>query len=153
VAPPSARGLAGLVATRAPVEGFDRVLFLAGSRSLPDFPDALAARSIALDRLEVYETRFASADVSALRGALADRRLACAVYFSPSAAEALEAALAPDEVASLHQVPSAAKGPTTAAALRALGFRSVDAGLRTVSPRPSHPLAYLALHLMDETDR
>jgi hypothetical protein len=47
----------------------------------------------------------------------------------------------------------AAKGPTTAAALRARGFRSVDAGLRTVVPRPSHPLAFLALHLMEETRR
>ena len=37
--------------------------------------------------------------------------------------------------------------------LRARGFRSVDAGLRTVTPRPSHPLAFLALHLMDEPTR
>ena len=64
-----------------------------------------------------------------------------------------DALLAPDALKALHAIPVAAKGPTTAAALRARGFRSVDAGLRTVTPRPSHPLAFLALHLMDETPR
>jgi uroporphyrinogen-III synthase len=150
---PSARTLAALVATRAAVEGIEKVLFLAGNRSLPDFPEALAASGVVIQRLEVYETRFARTDLHELRALLAERRLACAVFFSPSAAEALESALEPDEVRALHLVPAAAKGPTTAAALRARGFRSVDAGLRTVTPKASHPLAFLALHLMDETDR
>ncbi len=148
-----ARALADLIATRVAVDGIRRVLFLAGNRSLPDFPEGLAARSIPMERLEVYETRYLRPDVDELLAALGERRLACAVFFSPSGAEALEALLAPDALKALHAVPVAAKGPTTAAALRARGFRSVDAGLSTVTLRPSHPLAFLALHLMDETLR
>ncbi|HEY6572564.1 MAG TPA: uroporphyrinogen-III synthase, partial [Candidatus Eisenbacteria bacterium] len=148
-----ARALADMIATRVAVDGIRRVLFLAGNRSLPDFPEGLAARGIPMERLEVYETRYLHPDVDELLVALGERRLACAVFFSPSGAEALEALLAPDALKALHSVPVAAKGPTTAAALRARGFRSVDAGLRTVTPRPSHPLAFLALHLMDETLR
>lgn len=151
--PHGARALADLIATRAAVDGIRRVLFLAGNRSLPDFPEGLAARGVAMDRLEVYETHYLRPDVDALLLALGERRLACSVFFSPSGAEALEALLLPDALKALHAVPVAAKGPTTAAALRARGFRSVDAGLRTVTPRPSHPLAFLALHLMDETRR
>ena len=151
--PHHARALADLIATRAAVDGIRRVLFLAGNRSLPDFPEGLAARGIAMERLEVYETRYLRADVDPLLRALGERRLACLVVFSPSGMEALEALLLPDALEALRRVPVAAKGPTTAAALRARGFRSVDAGLRTVVPRPSHPLAFLALHLMDETQR
>jgi len=148
-----ARALADMIATRMAVDGIHRVLFLAGNRSLPDFPEGLAARGIPMERLEVYVTRYLRPDVDDLLVALGERRLACAVFFSPSGAEALEALLAPDALKALHAVPVAAKGPTTAAALRARGFRSVDAGLRTVTPRPSHPLAFLALHLMNETER
>ena len=151
--PHGARSLADLIATRVAVDGIRRVLFLAGNRSLPDFPEGLAARGVPMERLEVYETRYLRPDVDDLLVALGERRLACTVFFSPSGAEALEALLAPDALKALHAIPVAAKGPTTAAALRARGFRSVDAGLRTVTPRPSHPLAFLALHLMDETPR
>ncbi|MEK7316735.1 MAG: uroporphyrinogen-III synthase [Candidatus Eisenbacteria bacterium] len=151
--PHGARSLADLIATRVAVDGIRRVLFLAGNRSLPDFPEGLAARGVPMERLEVYETRYLRPEVDDLLAVLGERRLACAVFFSPSGAEALEALLAPDALKALHAIPVAAKGPTTAAALRARGFRSVDAGLRTVTPRPSHPLAFLALHLMDETPR
>ncbi len=151
--PHGARALADLIATRVAVDGIRRVLFLAGNRSLPDFPEGLAARGVAMERLEVYETRYLRPDVDELLVALGERRLACAIFFSPSGAEALEALLLPDALKALHAVPVAAKGPTTAAALRARGFRGVDAGLRTVTPRPSHPLAFLALHLMEETRR
>ena len=151
--PHGAKALADLIATRVAVDGIRRVLFLAGNRSLPDFPEGLAARGVPMERLEVYETRYLRPDVDELLLALGERRLACSVFFSPSGAEALEALLLPDALKALHAVPVAAKGPTTAAALRARGFRSVDAGLRTVTPRPSHPLAFLALHLMDETVR
>lgn len=151
--PHGARALADLIATRVAVDGIRRVLFLAGNRSLPDFPEGLAARGFPMERLEVYETHYLRPEVDELLVALGERRLACAVFFSPSGAEALEALLAPDALKALHAIPVAAKGPTTAAALRARGFRSVDAGLRTVTPRPSHPLAFLALHLMDETPR
>jgi uroporphyrinogen-III synthase len=151
--PAGARALADLIATRVTPDGIRKVLFLAGNRSLPDFPEGLAARGIAMERVEVYETRFRRADVDPLLRALGEKRLACLVFFSPSGAEALEALLLPDALKALHMVPVAAKGPTTAAALRARGFRSVDGGVRTVAPRPSHPLAFLALHLMDETKR
>ena len=151
--PHGAKALGDLIATRVAAEGIRRVLFLAGNRSLPDFPEALAARGIPAERLEVYETRYLRPDVDELLLALGEHRLACSVFFSPSGAEALEALLLPDALKALHAVPVAAKGPTTAAALRARGFRSVDAGLRTVTPRQSHPLAFLALHLMDETTR
>lgn len=149
----SARGLAEFVAARAAVDGIERVLFLAGNRSLPDLPEALEARNIPIERLEVYQTVFLRPSLRELDQALEERRLACAVFFSPSAAEALEAVLSPDRAKALHAVPVAAKGPTTASALRARGFRSVDAGIRTVVPRPSHPLAFLALHLIEETKR
>jgi len=151
--PHHARALADLIATRVAIDGIRRVLFLAGDRSLPDFPEGLAARGVAMDRLEIYATRYLRPDVDPLLRALGEHRLACLVVFSPSGAEALEALLLPDALRALHTVPVAAKGPTTAAALRARGFRSVDAGLRTVAPRSSHPLAFLALHLMDETQR
>jgi uroporphyrinogen-III synthase len=151
--PHGARALSDLIATRAAVDAIRRVLFLAGNRSLPDFPEGLAARGIAMERVEVYETRYLRPDVDPLLRALGEKRLACLVVFSPSGAEALEALLLPDALKALHQVPVAAKGPTTAAALRARGFRSVDAGVRTITLRPSHPLAFLALHLMDETRR
>jgi uroporphyrinogen-III synthase len=149
----SAKGLAEFVAARAAEEGIERALFLAGNRSLPDLPEALAARHVPMERLEVYETVFLRPALDELDAALGERRLACAVFFSPSGAEALEAVLAPEQIRVLREVPTAAKGPTTAAALRARGYRSVDAGLRAVVPRPSHPLAFLALHLMDETRR
>jgi uroporphyrinogen-III synthase len=149
----SAKGLAEFVAERAAVEGIERVVFLAGNRSLPDFPEALAARHVPMERLEVYETRFLRPDLADLEAGLAARRIACAVFFSPSAAEALEETLAPEWRKALHALPVAAKGPTTAAALRARGYRSVDGAVRTVSPRASHPLAFLALHLMEETRR
>jgi uroporphyrinogen-III synthase len=151
--PVGARALAELIATRAAAAGIRKVLFLAGNRSLPDLPEGLAARGLAMERLEVYETRFCRADVDPLLRLLVEKRLACLVVFSPSGAEALEALLLPDALKALHLVPVAAKGQTTAAALRARGFRSVDGGVRTVAPRPSHPLAFLALHLMDETPR
>ena len=149
----SARGLAEFVAARAATEGIERVLFLAGNRSLPDLPEALTDRQVPVERLEVYETVFLRPALDEFEQAMADHRLACAVFFSPSAAEAMESVLSPAQVRALHNLPAAAKGPTTAAALRARGFRSVDAGLRTVVPRPSHPLAFLALHLIDETKR
>jgi uroporphyrinogen-III synthase len=149
----TARSLAEFVAARADADGIERVLFLAGRRSLPDLPDALAARHVLVDRLEVYETLFLRPALDEFDEALAERRLACSVFFSPSGAEALEAVLSPEQANALHKVPAAAKGPTTAAALRARGVRSVDAGLRTVTPGPSHPLAFLALHLIHETDR
>lgn len=151
--PAGARALADLIATRVAVDGIRKVLFLAGNRSLPDFPEGLAARGVPMERLEVYETRFRRADVDPLLRVLGEKRLACLVFFSPSGAEALEALLLPDALKALHMVPVAAKGPTTSAALRARGFRSVDGGVRTLAPRPSHPLAFLALHLMDETKR
>jgi uroporphyrinogen-III synthase len=151
--PAGARALADIIATRVAVDGIRKVIFLAGNRSLPDFPEGLAARGVPMERLEVYETRFRRADVDPLLRALGEKRLACLVVFSPSGAEALEALLLPDALKALHMVPVAAKGPTTAAALRARGFRSVDGGIRTLAPRPSHPLAFLALHLMDEPKR
>jgi uroporphyrinogen-III synthase len=151
--PHGARALSDLIAARAAADGIRRVLFLAGNRALPDFPEALAALGIPMERLEVYETRYLRPDMDDLLHALGERRLACSVFFSPSGAEALEALLLPDALKALHAVPVAAKGPTTAAALRARGFRNVDGGLRTVAPRPSHPLAFLALHLMDEPRR
>ena len=151
--PAGARALADLIATSAASAGIRKVLFLAGNRSLPDLPEGLAARGLAMERLEVYETRFRRADVDPILRLLVEKRLACLVVFSPSGAEALEALLLPDALKALHLVPVAAKGQTTAAALRARGFRSVDGGVRTVAPRPSHPLAFLALHLMDETPR
>ena len=146
--PPTARALADLVATRVKPDGIGRVLFLAGNRSLPDFPDALREHGVAFETLEVYETRFRRADVDPLLRALVGNRLACLIVMSPSGAEALEALLLPDALDALHRVPVAAKGATTAAALRGRGFRSVDAGLRTLTPRAPHPLAFLALHHM-----
>jgi len=151
--PHHARALADLIATRAVVDGVRRVLFLAGNRALPDFPDGLAAHGIEMERLEAYQTRYLRADVDPLLRALGERRLACLIVFSPSGAEALEALLLPDAFKALQRIPVAAKGPTTAAALRARGYRSVDGGIRTVAPRPSHPLPFLALHLMEETQR
>jgi uroporphyrinogen-III synthase len=146
-----AAALARFVAKAAAGGAFRRVLYLAGNRSLPDFEEGLAASGLETERLEVYATCALRPDTRDVRKALEARRLACAVFFSPSAAEALVALLDPGTLALLRRVPVAAKGPTTAAGVRARGFRSVDGGLRTILPRRSHPLAFLALHLMGET--
>jgi uroporphyrinogen-III synthase len=154
-APPDAGGAAALgrfVAERAAANGIRRVLFLAGNRSLPDFEVEMAAAELEAERMEVYETRALRPDVRELERTLEARRLACSIFFSPSAATTLMALLEPESIARLQRVPVAAKGPTTAAAIRAQGFRSVDGGLRTITPRRSHPLAFLAHHLMGETD-
>jgi uroporphyrinogen-III synthase len=118
--------LAEFIAKRAAADGVHRVIFLHGNRSLPDLPDGLKARGIDVEFLQVYKTRFVTADVSGLEVALEEGAPIMAAFFSPSGVEALERFLTPDSRTRFRERAVAmAKGPTTARALEQRGYRTV----------------------------
>ena len=98
---------------------------------------------------EVYRTRLASPDTGEVTRALATDRLRAVAYFSPSAIEALERLLAPQQVAALRErVVAVARGGTTHAALREHGYR------RAVDPSASGlTLEAAALDILDSLMR
>ena len=125
--------LADFIAERAAADGVRRVIFLHGNRSLPDLPDGLKARGIDVEFLEVYKTRFVTADLSGLEVALKEGAPIMAAFFSPSGVEALERFLTPDgRVRFRERAAAMAKGPTTARALEQRGYRTVLVPERTV---------------------
>jgi uroporphyrinogen-III synthase len=125
--------LADFIAERAAADGVRRVIFLHGNRSLPDLPEGLKARGIDVEFLEVYKTRFVTADLSGLEVALQESSPIMAAFFSPSGVEALERFLTPDaRVRFRERAAAMAKGPTTARALEQRGYRTVLVPERTV---------------------
>ena len=125
--------LAEFIAKRAAADGIRRVIFLHGNRSLPDLPEGLKSRGIDVEYLEVYRTRFVTADLSGLEVALEEGAPIMAAFFSPSGVEALERFLTPDARGRFRERAAAiAKGPTTARALEQRGYRTVLVPERTV---------------------
>jgi uroporphyrinogen-III synthase len=122
-----------------------RVAVLLGDRALPDLRDGLRAAGIEVTAFEVYRTRLAAPDAGEVVRALATGRLLAAAFFSPSAIEALERLLAPQQLAALHdRVVAVARGATTCQALRDHGYR------RAVDPSASGlTLEAAALDILD----
>ncbi|MEP0546083.1 MAG: uroporphyrinogen-III synthase [Rhodothermales bacterium] len=90
------------------------LLFLCGDRRRDALPDRLRATGIAVEERVVYRTLL---DASALREPTG-RPPDWVVFFSPSGVEAAQEVVA----ASWNRARKAAIGPTTADALRAVGF-------------------------------
>jgi len=125
------------------------VAVLHSDRALPDLRDGLREAGIEVASFEIYRTRLASPDTGEVSRALAADRLCAVAYFSPSAVEALERLLAPEETARLRERAVAiAKGHTTHRALGERGYR------RAVDPSASGlTLEAAALDILDSLMR
>lgn len=105
-------------------------LFLCGNRRNDDLPDALTAATMAIHELCVYRTRLRT-DIDL------PSALDWLVFFSPSGVEAVQAAAGEEA----ETIPKAAIGPTTAAALDAVGW---PVAAVAVAPTPEAVVAALA---------
>ena len=114
-------GAEGLVRAlrEAGVQG-RRVLYPAGSRSLPTLPEGLRRLGADVVRVVAYRTVPAALDVDACRSSIARRAVGAVTFASPSAVIELERALgSADFQRLLATAPAVAIGPTTARALEA----------------------------------
>lgn len=146
--PGEARGLslaAALVARAPGGMAGRRILFPRSSIAGRALPDGLRAAGARVDEVEAYATRPDSEQARTLLAALRDRRVDALVLTSPSNAEALFEAAAPEDMAIPASVRIIAIGPATSARLAHLGcppdalasdpgargiFEAIDAVLR-----------------------
>ncbi|HTV79848.1 MAG TPA: uroporphyrinogen-III synthase [Steroidobacteraceae bacterium] len=124
-----------LVAALAPrLAPGTKVLFPAGSRSLPTIREGLTAAGAAVTQVDTYSTRSAPLDVRTCRDWVGRRAIGAVTFTSPSAVEELDRALGPrtfDEL--LESAAAITLGPTTGRTLAARGFPSVLAVPGTLS--------------------
>jgi uroporphyrinogen-III synthase len=124
---PAEQTAEGLVAVLRPrLAPGARVLFPAGSRSLPTLNEGLTAAGAAVTQVDTYSTRSAPLDVSACRDWIGRRAIGAVTFTSPSAVEELDRALgtsAFDEL--LEGATPITLGATTGRTLASRGFPSV----------------------------
>lgn len=119
-----AAALAGWMIGRQTENGFGRVAFLRGDKTLPTLRDALRQARIPVDEFEVYRTGFETPNVAPLTDALRSGSEVLVAFYSPSGVEALERLLPPRALKALRETARAtAIGETTHRALLALGYR------------------------------
>jgi uroporphyrinogen III methyltransferase/synthase len=102
-----------------------RYLFLRAERARDVIPERLRAGGATVDEIVLYRTVAAAVDVNALRKALLAREFDALTFASPSAAQAFAGHLDESSRSAARDVPIAALGPTTAAALGAAGLPAV----------------------------
>ncbi|MBU4213695.1 MAG: uroporphyrinogen-III synthase [Actinobacteria bacterium] len=143
-APSPGSGAAGLVGPLARAARGSRVLFARGDLAAPVLTDGLHAAGVEVEDVIVYRTVPAAPPPADLVRDWSAGRIDAVLLTSPSTARAVLDALGPPPAATLV----ACLGPTTAAAVRALGLR-VD----VLSPTPTLPALVRALvdHWKDPT--
>jgi uroporphyrinogen-III synthase len=103
-----------------------KVLFPAGSRSLPTLNEGLTAAGAAVTQVDAYSTRSAPLDVSACRDWIGRRAIGAVTFTSPSAVEELDRTLGTNTFDELLEGAAAITlGATTGRTLAARGFPSV----------------------------
>jgi uroporphyrinogen-III synthase len=117
----------GLVAALRPrLAPGAKVLFPAGSRSLPTLNEGLTAAGAAVTQVDAYSTRSAPLDVSACRDWIGRRAIGAVTFTSPSAVEELDRTLGTNTFDELLEGAAAITlGATTGRTLAARGFPSV----------------------------
>ena len=124
---PEQQHAAALVAALAPqLSPGTRVLYPAGSRSLPTVVTGLAALGAEVTRIEAYCTDAAALDLPACHDLVARATIGAVTFTSPSAVQELDHALGAacfDEL--LSSSPAVTLGATTGRALAARGYSAV----------------------------
>ncbi|HEV2701726.1 MAG TPA: uroporphyrinogen-III synthase [Steroidobacteraceae bacterium] len=124
---PDEQSAEGLVALLAPqLKTGSRVLFPAGSRSLPTLRTGLAAAGASVMQVEAYATTAAVLDVGSCHDWVGRRAIGAVTFTSPSAVAELDRALgsaAFDQL--LDGATAIALGPTTGRTLASRGYPSV----------------------------
>jgi uroporphyrinogen-III synthase len=117
----------GLVALLRPqLKPGARVLFAAGSRSLPTLREGLAAAGAIVTQVEAYATQAGTLDVPACHDWVQRRAVGAVTFTSPSAVAELDRALGPVAFDRLLDSASAITlGTTTGRTLAIRGFASV----------------------------
>jgi uroporphyrinogen III methyltransferase/synthase len=124
---PEEQSAEGLVALLVPqLKAGARVLFPAGSRSLPTLRAGLTAAGAEVTQVEAYVTQAAPLDVPACHDWIERGAIGAVTFTSPSAVIELDRALGPAVFDRLLKSASAiALGSTTARSLAARGYPSV----------------------------
>lgn len=132
---PADQTAAGLVALLRPKLTPDmRVLFPAGSRSLPTLRAGLTAAGAAVTQVEAYATHPGRLDLPACQDRVRQGAIGAITFTSPSAVEELDRALGPVTFERLLDCATAITlGTTTGRALAARGFPSVLARPATLT--------------------
>ena len=117
----------GLVAALRPrLTPGTKVLFPAGSRSLPILNEGLTAAGAAVTQVDAYSTRSTPLDIAACRDWIGRRAIGAVTFTSPSAVEELDRALGTDDFDELLDSATAITlGVTTGRTLASRGFPSV----------------------------
>ena len=120
----TAEGLVALL--RAQLNPGARVLFVAGSRSLPTLRDGLNAAGALVTQVEAYTTNAGNLDVPECHDWVQRRAVGAVTFTSPSAVTELDRALGPEAFDRLLESASAITlGTTTGRTLASRGFASV----------------------------
>lgn len=124
---PAEQTAEGLVAClRSRLNPGARVLFAAGSRSLPTLREGLTAAGAVVTQVEAYATHAGTLDVRACQEWVQRRGVGAVTFTSPSAVAELDRALGPEGFDRLLDGAAAiALGTTTARTLASRGFASV----------------------------
>ena len=125
----------GLVTVLGPqLQPGTRVLFAAGSRSLPTLREGLSAAGAIVTQVEAYATQAGTLDVPACHDWVQRRAVGAVTFTSPSAVAELDRALGPQVFDRLLDSASAITlGTTTGRTLASRGFASVLAMPATLS--------------------
>jgi uroporphyrinogen-III synthase len=126
VVPPEQTAEGLVAALRARLTPGVKVLFPAGSRSLPTLHEGLTAAGAEVTQVDAYSTRSAPLDVADCRGWIGRRAIGAVTFTSPSAVEELDRALGTGAFDALLDGASAISlGVTTGRTLASRGFASV----------------------------
>jgi uroporphyrinogen III methyltransferase/synthase len=144
---PEEQNAAGLVAALAPqlTPGM-KVLFPAGSRSLPTLREGLNEAGAIVTQVEAYETLVGTLDIPTCLECVARGRVGAVTFTSPSAVEELDRALG--TVAFNELLDSATPitlGATTGRTLAARGFASVLAMPATLTGMAHTTLRFIQM--------
>jgi uroporphyrinogen-III synthase len=126
VVPPEQTAEGLVAALRERLTAGAKVLFPAGSRSLPTLNEGLTAAGAAVTQVDAYSTRSAPLDAADCRDWIGRRAIGAVTFTSPSAVEELDRALGTsifDEL--LDSATAISLGVTTGRTLASRGFASV----------------------------
>ena len=128
----SAEGLVALL--RPQLTPGARVLFAAGSRSLPTLREGLTAAGVLVTQVEAYATNTGMLDVPACHDWVQRRAVGAITFTSPSAVAELDRALGPEAFDRLlDSATPITLGTTTGRTLASRGFASVLATPATLT--------------------
>ncbi|MEL7362325.1 MAG: uroporphyrinogen-III synthase [Bacteroidota bacterium] len=130
----NAAALADLIVQHSAGQGKPPLVFLCGDRRLEVLPKRLRAAGLALHEITAYRTEARPPDI-------APGDFNAAAWFSPSGVTAVFAEASPAELARWNSLKHAAIGPTTAAALAAVG---VPPHVTAAAPTPAALAAAMA---------